>query len=394
MTDDLPTPPLPEATSTTLVVGASEVSSGRCETFQRALPMAEVFSSWVISVQSSVTFATPGNDPTRARTSRWICARRGQPEVVRAIVTTTSPLSATVALRTMPRSTMSLPSSGSITPRRTATTSSGVGRGAVGHSPDSTGGTRVNSTADGRARRVTALPASSCSRRSATTRATPSTSSSPARRPRWPRHRSPSTSTSTPTRCARTSSACATSACSRWSPTPEGRSVGRSTATRSPPTRRRSASSRPRIPVLARMLLRLASAAGLPAGRRHRRRSGAGPGGRRPVRPAPLPCEEALSAELAILGFDPESVADDAGHHHRLHPLPVPGAGRGQPGARVRPAPRPGRGLRGRQGRRRGHRRSTTWPTASPCQVEIAALVPVAFRTSGATRTLPGGPVP
>ncbi len=132
VTDDLPTPPLPEATSTTLVVGASEVSSGRWETFQRALPMAEAFSSWVISVQSRVTLPTPGSDPTRARTSRWICARSGQPEVVRAIVTTTSPSSATVALRTMPRSTMSLPSSGSITPRSTAMTSSWVGSGAVG----------------------------------------------------------------------------------------------------------------------------------------------------------------------------------------------------------------------------------------------------------------------
>ena len=132
VTDDLPTPPLPEPTSTTLVVGASEVSSGRWATFQRALAMAEDFSSWVISVQSRVTWVTPGSEPTRARTSRWIWARSGQPAVVRAMVTTTSPSGSTRAPLAMPSSTMSLPSSGSITPRSTAMTSSGVGSAAAG----------------------------------------------------------------------------------------------------------------------------------------------------------------------------------------------------------------------------------------------------------------------
>ena len=60
MTDDLPTPPLPDATITTLVVGASAVSSGRWAMFHRALAMAEDFSSCVISVQSSFTWVTPG----------------------------------------------------------------------------------------------------------------------------------------------------------------------------------------------------------------------------------------------------------------------------------------------------------------------------------------------
>ena len=127
VTDDLPTPPLPEATSTTLVVGARAVSSGRWETLKRALPIAEDFSSWVISVQSRVTLPTPGSDPTRARTSRWIWARSGQPEVVSAMVTTTEPSGSIVAPLAMPSSTMSLPSSGSMTPRSTAITSSWVG---------------------------------------------------------------------------------------------------------------------------------------------------------------------------------------------------------------------------------------------------------------------------
>ena len=37
------------------------MSSGRCETLKRALAMAEDFSSWVISVQSSFTLVTPGS---------------------------------------------------------------------------------------------------------------------------------------------------------------------------------------------------------------------------------------------------------------------------------------------------------------------------------------------
>ncbi len=118
MTDDLPTPPLPEATSTTRVVAAIDVSSGRWDTLKRARSMAWVRSASVISVQSSFTEVTPGADPTRLRTSRWIWARSGQPEVVSAILTTTAPWSSMVTLRTMPSSTMSEPSSGSITPRR------------------------------------------------------------------------------------------------------------------------------------------------------------------------------------------------------------------------------------------------------------------------------------
>ncbi len=61
-------------------------------TFQRALAMAAAFSSGLSSVQSSVTWVTPGSDSTRARMSFWIWARSGQPAVVRAMVTTTSPV--------------------------------------------------------------------------------------------------------------------------------------------------------------------------------------------------------------------------------------------------------------------------------------------------------------
>ena len=66
----------------------------------------------------------------------------------------------------------------------------------------------------------------------------------------------------------------------------------------------------PAFPALARMLLRLAASAGLPpadaveAGREH----GAALAARH--RPAGT-CAEALAAELAVMGFDPESVTDD-----------------------------------------------------------------------------------
>ena len=120
---------------------------------------------------------------------------------------------------TMPRSTTLSPSSGSMTPKRAPRTASRVGIGV-----DFTGPAPV-------ILRWTGCP---CSRRSATTPATPSTSSWPARPCRCPPPRSPTPSTCTPTRCGPTSSACATSACSRWRPTTGARWAARSTATRWP----------------------------------------------------------------------------------------------------------------------------------------------------------------
>ena len=68
----------------------------------------------------------------------------------------------------------------------------------------------------------------------------------------------------------------------------------------------------PAFPVLARMLLRLASSAALPA-------ADAVEAGRDQGQVAAdrldrtVPCEEALAAELATLGFDPESASDEQG---------------------------------------------------------------------------------
>jgi len=67
----------------------------------------------------------------------------------------------------------------------------------------------------------------------------------------------------------------------------------------------------PAFPVLARMLLRLASAADLPAAEAVEagREQGAAAARRR----VPGTCADALTAELAALGFDPESVVDEHG---------------------------------------------------------------------------------
>ena len=127
VTVDLPTPPLPLATISTLVVGGMAVSGARCDTLKRALAMAAAFSSAVSSAHTMRTLVTPGRDSSRALTSFWIWALSGQPEVVRAISTRTNPSSDTCAPRAMPNSTRLLPSSGSTTPRISSMTASAVG---------------------------------------------------------------------------------------------------------------------------------------------------------------------------------------------------------------------------------------------------------------------------
>ncbi len=154
VTEDFPTPPLPEAMVTTRVVGGISLSGACSRAFQRAVAMAADFSSWVISVQLMRTLVTAGSDSTRERTSFWIWARIGQPAVVRATVTVTTPSSATSAPLAMPSSTMLLPSSGSTTPRSNSITWSCVGRGVVGGAGitlHSNGRRRVNSISWSRA---------------------------------------------------------------------------------------------------------------------------------------------------------------------------------------------------------------------------------------------------
>ena len=88
-TDDLPTPPLPDAMARTLVVAGTALAGASRRTFQRALAMAADFCSAVISPQSILTDVTPGMSLIRPLISVWSWARNGQPDVVRTICTTT-----------------------------------------------------------------------------------------------------------------------------------------------------------------------------------------------------------------------------------------------------------------------------------------------------------------
>ncbi len=134
VTELLPTPPLPLAMATTRVLAGTWVSPACSLAFQRALSITSVRSSGVISPHVMCTSLTPGWTPTRDSISRLMSARSGQPPIVSLTVTSTSPVGDTDTAGTMPRETMSLPSSGSMTDSRTATTSSRVG-GAVVMTP-------------------------------------------------------------------------------------------------------------------------------------------------------------------------------------------------------------------------------------------------------------------
>ena len=206
---------------------------------------------------------------------------------------------------------------------------------------------------------------------SATTPATPSTWSWPARRGRWSRPRSPRRSACTRTPCARTSTGCARSACSRSPPTPAARSAARSTATRWPPTPRRSASSRRRCRCWPAWCCRW-------------------PGGSAPARPTPSPSArpralaraaryddapsalEALVADLDRLGFDP--IVADA-RRRRATPTPSPPSWR-SPTARspTSPATTPTSSAR-------LHRGLVAGFVAQMGDAEVAEFCPLAHRT-------------
>jgi hypothetical protein len=128
VTDDLPTPPLPEAMATTRVVsGMSIFTSSRSRAFQRARSISVRFCSAVISPNVTLTLSgppTPGMAPTWVRTSFISCDRSGHPAVVSEIRTSNRPSSIGPKPATIPRSTTLSPSSGSITPWRALVTTS------------------------------------------------------------------------------------------------------------------------------------------------------------------------------------------------------------------------------------------------------------------------------
>ena len=119
------------------------------------------------------------------------------------------------------------------------------------------------------------------------------------------------------------------------------------------------------------MLLRLAAAAELPAADAVDAGREAGTDA---ARRAPAgTCAEVLTAELAALGFDPESLVDDDGATIAFTRCPFRELAESQPRPRVQPPPRPGRGI---------HRRPRRCPVVefhdladrTPCQVEIATV--------------------
>src|ERR1700722_18426560 len=140
VTDDLPTPPLPDAMASTRVEAAIAVSGASSRAFQRARAITVARASASMAATCTSTVRTQSRDRTWFTTSRSIWLRSGQEAMVNATSTMTSPPS-TATPRTMPRSTMVSPSSGSTTARRQSRTSSwrasrdggpGVGVGAAG----------------------------------------------------------------------------------------------------------------------------------------------------------------------------------------------------------------------------------------------------------------------
>ncbi len=122
VTDDLPTPPFPEAMASTRVDAATAVSGASSRAFQRARAMTVARSSASMAATSTSTERTHSSDCACPMTSRSIWFRRGQAAIVRATSTVTCP-SSTRMPRTIPRSTIVSPSSGSTTARRRSRTS-------------------------------------------------------------------------------------------------------------------------------------------------------------------------------------------------------------------------------------------------------------------------------
>ena len=139
VTEDLPTPPLPEAISSVRVAlpgcakGMARPSAwpwaGADPAVAAGLPCSLARSSArsasFITVKSRVTAATPSRASSASLTLFWISLRSGHPATVSAIFTSAWPPSKRTP-RYMPRSTMLRCSSGSSTGRRASITSASV----------------------------------------------------------------------------------------------------------------------------------------------------------------------------------------------------------------------------------------------------------------------------
>jgi hypothetical protein len=131
VTDDLPTPPLPDATAITLV-RESAVANGICAS-GLAEPRSDrscddsCWRSWSdIEPNTTWTSSTPSSRDTAAVTSWVMRSLSGHPGIVSLIRTPTT-ASWTTTSSTMPSSVMGLPISGSSTVARASSTCASVG---------------------------------------------------------------------------------------------------------------------------------------------------------------------------------------------------------------------------------------------------------------------------
>jgi hypothetical protein len=117
VTDDLPTPPLPEATASTRVEESSpqKVILRCCGWPPRSLLTIVWRCSSVIAPSSTRTPVTPGSGATASVTSRFRRSFIGHPGMVRRTPTVTRPDLSMVMSLTMSSSVMGLWISGSIT---------------------------------------------------------------------------------------------------------------------------------------------------------------------------------------------------------------------------------------------------------------------------------------
>ena len=129
VTEDLPTPPLPDAIAKTFVrEPGCEKGISRCALPPLSTSLSPDRCSAVITPSVRSTSVTPSTARRAPLTSRVMVSLSGQPATVRSTVSRTSPESSTSTDSTMPRSVIGRLISGSWTVARAAVSRSAVGR--------------------------------------------------------------------------------------------------------------------------------------------------------------------------------------------------------------------------------------------------------------------------
>ena len=127
MTDDLPTPPLPEATAYTRVSEPARANgTSRSATPPRSMVFSSPRCSSLITPRVTVTPVTPSTAARAAVVSLVRVSLSGQAATVSRMVTATWPPSSAATLSTMPSSVTGLRISGSMTVSSAAWRASGL----------------------------------------------------------------------------------------------------------------------------------------------------------------------------------------------------------------------------------------------------------------------------